>query len=110
MYENPSYGVGAVIVLGGKLERKKDQFLVRPASKRNWGQGPTQYGLKEEQFFCWYEDNIQSREKQAKCKGMPSQEESEVSVLGQDDSWEGEGQWSAEGWDDEICGMVSDDG
>ena len=48
------YGVGAIIVLGRKLERKRDQFLVRPGSKRNWGQGPTQQGLKkeEEEFFC----------------------------------------------------------
>ena len=52
MYENPSYGVGAVIVLGGKLERKKDQFLVRPASKRNWGQEPTQQGINKEEDFC----------------------------------------------------------
>ena len=48
------YSVCAVIVLEGKLKRKKDQFLVRPDSKSNSGQGPTQQGLKkeEEEVLC----------------------------------------------------------
>ena len=71
-----------------QVERNKEQFLVvSPASKRTHGKGQKQQGIiKEEEVFCSDEDNIQNREEQAECQGVQSQEESEVSVLGQDDS------------------------